>query len=156
MSHLACSWHSLAVPERFWIRHSLYDIFCDYINEMSKVVDLEEIKMFLGFLATLKNGVTESEMFQILQAISKQIESDCPLSLIYLQHHFAPICRITYRRGHRFTHYRCQIFRKLCKTYLGKEYLEAYSQKALEYIINEEGSNVMSNKNIKEYHQNQS
>ncbi|GIY66936.1 uncharacterized protein CDAR_260161 [Caerostris darwini] len=149
MSHLACSWHSLAVPERFWIRHSLYDIFCDYINEMSKVVDLEEIKMFLGFLATLKNGVTESEMFQILQTTSKQIESDCPLSLIYLQHHFAPICRTTYRRGHRFTHYRCQIFRKLCKTYLGKEYLEACSQKALEYIINEEGSNVMSNKNIK-------
>ncbi|GFR09475.1 NACHT and WD repeat domain-containing protein 2 [Trichonephila clavata] len=149
-AHVACTWHSLAIPERFWIRHSVYDIFCDYINEISKTVSISKVKKFLGSLATLKHGMTESEIFQVLQSSLEQegANSDCPLSYIYLKHHLSAICRASYRRGHKFTHYKCQLLRKLCKTYLGKEYLEECLKSTLTYLdTNEE--NLMNGEVVK-------
>ncbi|GFT82855.1 NACHT and WD repeat domain-containing protein 2 [Nephila pilipes] len=150
-AHVACTWHTLAIPERFWIRHSVYDIFCDYINEISKTINNSKVKKFLASLATLKHGMTESEIFQVLQSPLEQAgaDSDCPLSYIYLKHHLSIIFRTSYRRGHKFTHYKGQLLRKLCKTYLGKEYLEECLNSTLKYIDNDEGNDLANNKMVK-------
>ncbi|GBL82053.1 hypothetical protein AVEN_50620-1 [Araneus ventricosus] len=150
-AHIACKWHTLAIPERFWIKHSIYEIFCDYINEMAKTIDISELNKLLASLGTFKNGITEFEMFQILLSPPEQCDtnSDCPLTLIYLKYHLNPILRTIYRKSHKFTHYKCQLFRKLCKTYLGKDYLEVYVQKMLEYINNNEEDKLTNNKRVK-------
>ncbi|GFW68947.1 uncharacterized protein TNCV_2918461 [Trichonephila clavipes] len=150
-AHVACTWHSLAIPERFWIRHSVYDIFCDYINEISKTVSISKVKKFLGSLATLKHGMTESEIFQVLQSSSEQAgaDSDFPLPYIYLKHHLSAICRTSYRRDHKFTHYKCQLLRKLCKTYLGKEYLEECLRSTMTYFDTSEENNLMNGEVVK-------
>ncbi|CAL1296442.1 unnamed protein product, partial [Larinioides sclopetarius] len=79
-AHIACKWHTLAIPERFWIKHSIYEIFCDYIMEMAKTVDISEINKLFASLGIFKNGITESEMFQILLSPPEQCDtnSDCP------------------------------------------------------------------------------
>ncbi|XP_055937924.1 uncharacterized protein LOC129968131 [Argiope bruennichi] len=150
-AHIASKWHTLGIPERFWIKHSVYEIFCDYINEMVKTMDISEINKFLATLGTFKNGMTESEMFQILLPTTEQCDTnyDCPLALIYLKYHLNPILRTLYRKGHKFVHYKCQLFRKLCKTYLGKDYLEVYLQETLEYINSSDNDKLANNKRVK-------
>nr|XP_042905090.1 uncharacterized protein LOC107452393 [Parasteatoda tepidariorum] len=132
-AHVACSWQTLSIPEHFWARHSLYDVIADYISHFSGTLGIKSLELLMLNLATFKHGVMKSEVFDMLETEISSAFEQC-LAFIYLKHHLTPLLRTFNRKGHAFTHFRCQIFRKLFRTYLGKDRLHACLQRTLDYV----------------------
>ncbi|KAG8178227.1 hypothetical protein JTE90_025111 [Oedothorax gibbosus] len=161
-AHVASSWHTLSVPEQYWSKHSVFDVFCDYITKISRNVSLSKINRFLATMATLKHGMMESEMFDILNSQNDSFDelppNCCPMELIFLLSHLSFMLRICIRQGHKFYYFKSQLYRKLVKTYLGKEQLLESLRCTLQYISNEENSEQYSQlvaKSIKTNHKHQ-
>lgn len=152
LAHVARSWHTLSIPEQYWTKHSVFDIFCDHIAKISRSVNITKINRFLATLGTFKHGIMESEIFDIIKSHNKNIDSPtdcCPIELIYLLNQLSFMLRVCFRQGHKFYYFRSQLFRKLCKTYLGKEQLAKSLKTTLQYISNEhnpsENSQLVAN-----------
>ncbi|XP_035220118.1 uncharacterized protein LOC118193179 isoform X2 [Stegodyphus dumicola] len=155
-AQVACTWFTLAIPEKFWSKHSLIDIFCDYISYVSNTVDLKVLNRFFSILVTLKQGLMESEISHVLQTKTSSSNDD-KLVFIFMKYHMAPFLRTSVRRGHSFIQLRSQIFRKLCKTYLGTQSLEDCLQYMLQYLQNNTQIHLMQNRTgeIKTNHKHQ-
>lgn len=158
-AQVASTWNSLSIPEHFWSRHSISDVFNDYLNGMSSTVSIKIVKYFLAALVAPKHGLMQTEISDLLQTVENEMNglSGDPLLSVYLCQQLSFIMRICYRRKHTFIQYKSQIFRKLCKGVVGSKALIECLNDVLQYFQNDpsEALQYRTTTDIKTNHKHQ-
>lgn len=158
-AQVASTWNSLSVPEHFWARHSMSDIFNDYLTYMSSTVNLKLLKYFLAILATPKHGLMQTEILDLLQTVGNGMNGlgGDPILSVFLCQNLSFILRTSYRRRHTFIQFKGQLFRKLCKSLVGSQALSDCLNDMLEYFQkdNLDGVQYKTATDIKTNHKHQ-
>lgn len=138
-AEIACTWSSLSIPEHFWSRHSISDIFNDFLTHMSSVVSMKVIKYFLAILSTPKHGLMQSEILELLQTPDNGLNGlgGDPILSIFLCQNLSFILRTSYKKKHTFIQFKSQLFRKLCRNLAGSKALHDCLNDILEYFQND-------------------
>lgn len=143
-AQVASTWNSLSIPEQLWSRHSITDIFSDYLSYMSSTVSMKILKYFLAALATTKHGLMQSEILDFLQTIDNEMNGlrGDPLLSVYICQHLSFILRTSYKRRHTFVQYKGQLYRKLSKNVLGSKVVSDCLNDMLQYFENDSAEMV--------------